>query len=185
LESNLEEATKLEELINNLLRLTRLEADELQQNFETVDLQKVAEKAIEDTRKLSQSRKVRINKSLKSIKIQGDENSLIQLVVILLDNAIKYSSSGGEVNVKLSLINNNAVIVISDEGIGIDPIALEKVFERFYRADNSRTKTDIDGTGLGLSIADMIVDIHKGNIELSSQVGKGTTATVSLPQNIA
>lgn len=181
LESNLEEVAKLEALINNLLRLTRLEAEELQHNFTAVAVDKLVEDLVAQTAKLAGARKITVKTTVQPVTISGDDVSLSQLLLILVDNAIKYSPHNTTVSIDVKKVGDQAKISVTDQGIGIDPIALDRVFDRFYRADNSRTKSDADGTGLGLSIAKMIADVHHGSITLSSRVGEGTTAIVNLP----
>jgi len=182
LESNLEEASKLESLINNLLRLTRLEADELQQGFQALDVKDLLTQAATQAGITAKERKITIINHAKSGLVMGDQDSLVQLFVILLDNAVKYSSSGTSVTIASEQASKEVKIHVEDKGIGIDAIALEHVFDRFYRADNARTKGDeANGYGLGLSIAKMIADVHDGVITLSSRHGHGTIATVTLP----
>lgn len=181
--SNLEEVTKLEGLVNNLLRLTHLETDELRQNFTRLSTKTLAETALKQVATMAEGRKVKLDSDLKDLPIYGDSGSLTQLLVILLDNAIKYSPDGSAVSLGVRKADGSAVITIEDRGQGIDPVSLEHVFDRFYRADGSRTKTDdaTDGHGLGLSIAKLIADLHDSRISLSSRVGHGTIATVTLP----
>jgi len=181
IKSNLEEVTKLDMLINNLLRLTQLEADELQQHFQRVSSRDVVETAIARVSKLAEARKITIKQTIKDAAIFGDQESLVQIIVILLDNAIKYSSKGKTVTFDASATDKEVVWRVSDEGNGIEPSALEHVFDRFYRADSSRAKSTTEGYGLGLSIAKMIADVHEGNITVKSRVGHGTTAIVLLP----
>ena len=185
-ESNLEEAVKLENLINSLLRLTRLEADELQQNFQSLDITELVKEAIKQTSPQAKDKHISLQNDSTSSLVSGDQDSLVQLLVILLDNAIKYSPSASTIMIKSRRSTDKITISIHDNGIGIEPIALEHVFDRFYRADNSRNKaSQTEGYGLGLSIAKMIADIHHGIISLSSQHGKGTTAKVILPRPAA
>lgn len=181
LKSNLEEVTKLETLINNLLRLTRLEEVELRHNFTTISSQALINEALEHTRKNAELRHITLDADLTDTKLYGDHDSLVQLLVILLDNAIKYSSEEATIEIRCRSINKLVLIDITDSGIGIEAEALQHIFERFYRADSSRHKTTTEGYGLGLSIAKMIADIHRGNITLASQPGQGTTATIHLP----
>lgn len=183
LASNLEEANKLENLINNLLRLTRLEAGELQEQFTNLDSDSITTAAINQTKKLIKDRGIDLQMDVKKFQLSGDQASLVQLLVILLDNAVKYSPCSSIVQLSASVTDGQAVFSVSDHGSGIKPDALEHVFDRFYRGENSRNKADSDGFGLGLSIAKMIADIHHGQVTLSSQVGNGTTATVRLPAN--
>ena len=183
LASNLEEAGKLENLINNLLRLTRLEAGELQEQFVELDSTAITTAAIDQIKKLIKDRGIDLQTDVKKFQLSGDQASLVQLLVILLDNAVKYSPRGSEVQLSASVSDGQAVFSVRDHGSGIKPEALEHVFDRFYRGENSRNKAGSDGFGLGLSIAKMIADIHHGQITLSSRVGHGTTATVTLPVN--
>jgi signal transduction histidine kinase len=179
--SNLEEISKLEALINNLLRLARLEADELHQGFSALETGKVVGEAIKQIKPLAAARTITVKHTGKGASVQGDHDSLIQLLVILLDNAVKYSKPGGEIHIVSAVSDDTVQLSVEDKGIGIERQALERVFDRFYRADSSRQKATQAGYGLGLSIAKMITDVHGGTIILSSEAGKGTTATVSLP----
>jgi two-component system sensor histidine kinase CiaH len=182
LASNLEEVAKLENLINNLLRLTRLEAGELEQQFEVLGNQAIIDQAVKQVASLADSRQVTLKQSVKPADLEGDRTSLLQLLVILLDNAIKYSSAGSTVTISSQQTDKQVLFEVRDEGAGIDRDALEHVFDRFYRGKNSsRTKSTSEGFGLGLSIAKMIADVHKGTVTISSRAGEGTTAIVSLP----
>lgn len=181
LKSNLEEVTKLDTLINNLLRLAHLEANELQQNFQSVSSKDIIETAVEQVTPLAKARHIKIDQTVADTPVRGDRESLIQLIVILLDNAIKYSTAHTVVTVDASRNKDEVIWRISDHGKGIEQKALEHVFDRFYRADSSRTKSVTEGHGLGLSIAKMIADLHEGIITLKSHVGEGTTAIVVLP----
>jgi len=183
LESNLEETAKLETLINNLLRLTRLEADELKQHFMPVDTSDIVKNAVEQTLKQASQKHIEINNLVVGDLVEGDRDSLVQLLVIIIDNAIKYSHEGNQVNISSQHKGGLSQLIVTDQGIGIKKAALDHVFDRFYRADNSRTKASgVDGFGLGLSIAKMISDLHDGTIIISSSSGKGTTVEVSLPR---
>ncbi len=182
LTSNLEEASKLENLINNLLRLTRLEAGELQQQFTALDSRELAQAAITQTERLAKEREIKIQTDLAQVFVNGDKDSLTQLLVILLDNAVKYSPSGATVTLSIKTINDETAFEVADQGSGMKRETLERVFDRFYRGeDDSRNKTSSDGFGLGLSIAKMIADIHHGSITLESRPGQGTTASFVLP----
>lgn len=181
LHSNLEEVSKLEALINNLLRLTRLEADALQQSFQSLQTTKLIQEAIKQTAALANDQKVKIKQTGDDQPVLGDHDSLVQLLVILLDNAIKYSPKTGTVTVAAKRVGEAISITIQDQGVGIARKDLEHVFDRFYRADYSRQKDKESGYGLGLSIAKMIADTHNATITLRSKPGEGTTATVTLP----
>lgn len=183
LASNLEEVSKLEDLINNLLRLTRLEAGNLEQQFEPLNSRAIAEEAVEQIAKQAAGRNITITTDVKPAQLTGDRSSLVQLLVILLDNAIKYSPNGSTVRLTGQVDDQTASFKVADHGTGIEREALEHIFDRFYRGhqDGSRSKTTTEGYGLGLSIAKMIADLHKGRITVSSRVGHGTTAAVTLP----
>jgi len=181
--SNLEEANKLESLINNLLRLAKLESSQARESFQAVSLSTVVKEAAAAQQKHAVKRKQAINVTSKAVSVDGDEAALIQLVTILIDNALKYSANGASVTVHAQPADNKqAIITVSDSGNGIDPSSLPHIFDRFYRGDSSRGS---DGYGLGLSLAKMITDLHQGSIELTSNQGKGTIATVKLPLSTA
>ena len=110
----------------------------------------------------------------------GDENRIKQLMVILLDNAIKYTCPGGQVTLGLQNWGTFAEITVSDTGEGIEPEHLARIFERFYRVDQARSQQK-EGTGLGLAIADWIIKSHHGRIKVTSSPGKGTTFVITLP----
>jgi two-component system sensor histidine kinase CiaH len=182
LESNVEEVNKLETLINNLLRLSRLEADELQQNFVTITSADVVKHAIDKVGKMAESHDIKLVSEGSSADFHGDLESLSQLLTILIDNSIKYSSPKTTIRIEYTNDKDNVIWQIKDEGVGIKADALSHIFDRFYRAESSRNKNGHEGYGLGLSIAKMIADVHNGDVTLNSQPGKGTTAIVSIPK---
>jgi len=182
IKSNLEEVGKLDQLINSILRLTRLEADELQQNFSLVKTSEIIKEAKSTVEAQAKAKKQEIDILVHDGNIYGDKDSLTQLVVIILDNAIKYSPNKSHIDIKANNRDKFVSIRIKDEGRGIKPEALSNIFDRFYRADESRNKGDQEGFGLGLSIAKMIADIHGGSITITSTENKGTTVTLLLPK---
>jgi two-component system phosphate regulon sensor histidine kinase PhoR len=109
-----------------------------------------------------------------------DEEAFVQILDNLVDNAVKYTSEHGVINVQWGLENKYVIIQVLDNGIGIPEADLPRIFERFYRVDKARSR-EVGGTGLGLSIVKHLVQAMKGNISANSQVGKGTTFTVRLP----
>jgi signal transduction histidine kinase len=120
LKSNLEEVAKLETLINNLLRLTRLEANELQHNFATIELSDIMNNVLEEAKKPAEMRNIRLDASIHGGKLLGDPDSLAQMLYILVDNAIKYSPAESELHIKSVVKDNKAIMTIKDEGPGID-----------------------------------------------------------------
>jgi signal transduction histidine kinase len=183
IKSNLEEINKLESLINNILKLSKLETEEIQNDFKTLTTKEVITKTIDKLKVIANNRDINISfkASHPNLTIQGDEESIIQLITIILDNAIKYSYQSSTINIKDYLENHHVVIEIKDSGQGMSEETLRHIFDKFYRADNSRNKA-IEGYGIGLSIAKMIADIHQINIVVSSQLQKGTTVRLIFPK---
>jgi signal transduction histidine kinase len=186
LESNLEEVSHMETLINNLLQLSTIEASEQRMDFSRVDLKAVVSEAAGIATK-SGTKKVRIKKKLTEAYVMGDKPNLTQLFVILIENAIKYSPPDSAVDVSIRKGRGRVVVEITDKGIGIPADAIPHIFDRFYRADSSRTRKpgagdseSSKGFGLGLSIAKLIADVHNAEIVISSSEGKGTTASVRM-----
>jgi signal transduction histidine kinase len=186
LEDNLVEAKKLDELISNLLRLTRLEVAELQASFDTVPLSTVLASIIDMETARAKKQKIRIENAIEAdLAVQGDTASLTQLFTILLDNALKYSPADSTIRITSQKTDKEAGITIADEGMGIAEADLPHIFERFYRADSARTRSETSGYGLGLSIAKLIADAHDGIIRITSTPKKGTTVQVLLPRQKA
>lgn len=184
IKSNLEEVTKLEALINNILRLSRLEADELRQNFGIISTKQVIDEAVKQVSRQAKQRNIKLEEKVVDLPFKADFSSISQLIVILLDNAIKYSSDSSNVKITVHKTNEDISFKVADHGIGISEESLKHIFDRFYRSEGSRSKVDNkEGYGLGLSIAKMIADIHNGEIIVASQLAKGTEVEVRLPIN--
>ena len=178
--SNIEESEKLTVLVENLLKLSQLDDNGKNILLTKLALKDTVSDAISQTGPIAGVRHIAIESELAAgIYVSGEQATLTQLYSILIDNAVKYSRDKSSVHVSLGVHDNLAKVTVRDEGPGIAKADLEHVFERFYRADSSRTGTN--GFGLGLSIAKLIADSHHGSISLTSRVGKGTTATVLLP----
>jgi two-component system sensor histidine kinase CiaH len=183
LSSNLEEANKLELLINNLLRLSRLETEHARESFQTVQLGTICSEAMTGLQPIADKRGITLQADLQAASVHGDATSLMQLITIVLDNAIKYSSNNSAVEISLLQTERHSIVSVIDHGIGIERAALPHIFDRFYRANKARNKTSNEaGFGLGLSLAKMIVDLHGGTINLRSKPGQGTTAVILLPK---
>lgn len=177
--SNLEEVGKLRGLSEGLLKLANQDGNS--KLNQAVSLKDAASTAIDRLSKAAEAKAILIKKSLKEANVLGDEHNLTELTAILVDNAIKYSPSGSRINVVTGKQNKQAFIRVQDFGQGIAASDLPRIFERFYRADTSRTKNQTDGYGLGLALAKKIAERHGGHIEVQSAVGKGSTFTVYLP----
>ncbi len=174
--SNLEEISKLESLSNNLLSLAQYQGIKEIPKVE-VDFKAVVEESYEKVKALAKNRDISFTFDLGGAKVMGDRQSLTQLSVILLDNAIKYSPKKSKVSVSLAEEHGHAVFKVADQGAGIKQSDLPHIFSRFYRADISRSK---GGTGLGLSIAKQITGVHRGTIHADSNKN-GSVFTVKLP----
>lgn len=172
--SNLEEINNLQTLSDNLIKLTQYQKSSGNMVFADVSLANIAEEAVKKVANLAKFKKITLLNNIKDIKIQADRQSLSEMFVIFLDNAIKYSHKNTKVTLSSYKQDHFVVIEIKDEGVGIDKKDIPHLFDRFYRVDKSRTKTDVAGYGLGLSIAKQIVDKHHGFIKVESEAGKGT-----------
>ena len=182
LSSNLEEIAKLEALSSSLLQLARYDEGRSGIELAECELPALAKDVVEKLSKVAATRRITIElKSPKSLKFQADAASVRELLSILLDNAVKYSNESSAVRLELAKKAHHAVVTVTDEGVGIKASQLPHLFERFYRADASRAKTQVNGYGLGLAIAKGIVDAHSGTIEVTSTPGKGSSFTVKLP----
>lgn len=179
LESNLEEVGKLRALSDGLLTLASAQNDI--DYSSTVSLKKVVKSAQSQVASAAGSKKIKLISDTSEVLVHANEHQLTNLIVILLDNAIKYSPEGGSITISVKRRDKRVQLVVSDQGIGIKQSDLEHIFERFYRADHSRSKINTAGYGLGLAIAKQIVERHKGFIEVKSQPDRGSTFVVSLP----
>lgn len=180
LESNLEEVNNLQLLSDNLIRLTKYQGNN-HETFEKISLKVVLEEAIKKVEKLAKLKEIKFEKNIIDYKIEGETISLTELFVILLDNAIKYSPENTKVILSSKKTNGHILIQIKDQGYGIPKEDLPYIFDRFYRAEKSRTKTRAQGYGLGLSIANQIIEKHSGTISVKSETYKGTNFSINLP----
>lgn len=170
-------------LIEQLLDLARRDA-EASNNNDALDLVEIAREAVDDFVPTAERKGLSLScQTPSSAVILGDRNALRQLFIILLDNALKYTDSGS-VKVVIAFASDNTVLMrVVDTGIGIESISLDKVFDRFWRADTVRSRKE-NGAGLGLSIASQIVAHHGGEIRVMSELGAGTVAEVRLPTKL-
>ena len=184
LASNLEEIAKLEALSAGLLRLARSENGLDPSVVKATPATDIINDAAERFAPAVAAAGIELELVPGHHQITGDKDSLVELVAILLDNAIKYSPDGGTVKVSSTLSGHQVRLSVSDEGRGITEVDRPHIFDRFYRADTSRSRTSGDqpgGHGLGLSIAKRIVDLHHGTIQIQSKPGSGTTFIVKFP----
>lgn len=179
IKSSFEEIVNLQGLAENLIELTQQQKKRGQLKTEDVSLLEITEAALKRVVPLAKQKHITINNDVDDFILQGEHQSLTELFVILLDNAIKYSPETSEVKITSKKTDHHLQINVTDNGIGIAQKDVPHIFERFYRADKSRSQTP--GYGLGLSIAKEIVESHKGSISVESKIEQGTTLTLQLP----
>jgi heavy metal sensor kinase len=179
--SALEEGERLRKIVEGLFALSRLDAGEALEHVGPVDLGQLASATAEQIGLVAEDKSIEIVSAVSpGVAVMGDKSRLKQVVVNLLDNAIKYTRAGGKIELRVSARDAKAVLEVADNGIGIPPAALPHVFERFYRADKARSREQ-GGAGLGLSIVKSICKAHGGNVRVESEEGRGTRLIVELP----
>ena len=170
-------ADRLVSLINDIIRLSELDHSDDTKGFEQVDLCKIAKECVDNLGVSAAKQNIQLNFDGTECKMHGNSHMLVELVENLCQNAIRYNNPGGTVNVTVHKLGGKTVLTVEDNGIGIPKDQQERVFERFYRVDKSRSK-ETGGTGLGLAIVKHIVELHDAKITLDSEVGHGTTIKV-------
>jgi len=176
-----QEAGRLTRLVGGLLLLTQADSGKLTLNKQPIELDTLLLEVFQETRILA-GNKVRLKiTDIDQIQLNGDRDRLKQVLLNLMANAIQYTPQGGDVMMGLARIGDQARIIVRDTGPGISSEDLPYIFDRFYRAEKSRTRSTSPGFGLGLSIAKWIVENHGGTINVESKEGKGTTFAIWLP----
>jgi len=179
--SALEEVERLRKIVEGLFALSRLEAGEALEESIPFDLGELAVTTADQMRLLAEDKNIAVTcHSHQKVIVEGDPSRLKQVIVNLLDNAIKYTPHGGRINIQVAAREEKAVLEVSDNGIGIPNAALAHVFERFFRVDKARSRA-LGGAGLGLSIVKSICTAHGGCIEVQSNEGEGSRFIVELP----
>ena len=175
------EANRLASLVQDIIQLSRLQSAETVANAALLDLSGVVAEAVERNHFLAESKQIRIRVDApRGHKIYGDHEMLSTAVKNLIENAILYSEDGSQVGVGLRAVDGIAEISVADNGVGIPAEEQDRIFERFYRVDASRSR-QTGGTGLGLSIVKHVALNHRGDVRLFSQPGLGSTFTLRLP----
>ncbi|MBL0388431.1 sensor histidine kinase [Tumebacillus sp. ITR2] len=179
----LKETKRMTKLVSDLLTLARTDSNQALVEGRTFSLDEVVRDVAEDYTLMAELQEIELKTNIESsLDFTGDENRMRQLLVILLDNALKYTPEGGRIDLTCrNAAMGNIELKISDTGIGIAPADLPRIFDRFYRGDKARTRAE-GGSGLGLSIAQWIVEAHHGKIRAESVLHQGTTLTVTLPK---
>jgi heavy metal sensor kinase len=179
--SALEETQRLAKIVENLLAISRLEAGEARKQLERLDFAELARSTADQMRLLAEEKNIHLDcNEAEPVEVDADPARLKQVVVNLLDNAIKYTPERGRVSISVVKQDSRAVLEVADNGIGISADDLPHVFERFYRADKARSR-QMGGTGLGLSIVRSICLAHGGGVTVNSTEGRGSLFRVELP----
>ena len=176
-----EEVDHMSQLVDELLLLSRLDAHQLKLDIRPINVTGLVAEIQRQFEPLTSSRQVTFLNQTAIGTVQADVTRLRQVLIILLDNALRHTPAGRTISVKSLIEGRNLRITVNDNGEGIAPEHLPHVFDRFYQADNARSK-DQKGTGLGLSIAKSLVEIQDGQISITSQPGKGTSISITLPK---
>jgi heavy metal sensor kinase len=180
--SVLEEVARLEHLVSGLLAISRLDAGEARREWVDVDLAELSANTAEQMRLMAEDRGIRLESSAPApAVVRGDRGRLKQVIVNLLDNAIRFTPRGGIVTLSAAAGDDYHVLEVRDSGIGIPASALPYVFDRFYRVDEARSRED-GGAGLGLSIVKSICSAHGAQIEVESEIGRGSCLRLRFPR---
>ena len=175
------ESRRLGSLVQEIIQLSRLQSAELSKTGELVDLEAIVRESVERNQVIADAKNISIEVDAPSgIVVYGDHEMLTMAVKNLIENAILYSDPDSTVGLGLRSLEGVAEIAVTDHGVGIAPEDQERIFERFYRVDPSRSR-ETGGTGLGLAIVKHVASNHRGEIKLFSQVGRGSTFTLRLP----
>jgi len=178
----LEEAERLTQIVEGLLAISRLEAGETQLDKDPVDLSQLATTTVEQMAPLADDKSLTLEmEAVRDVIVDANEVRLRQVIVNLLDNAIKYTPEGGKIRVEVKADGSEAVVEVIDNGIGISSEALPNIFKRFYRSEQVQARK-ARGTGLGLSMVHSILEAHGGSVKVESSENKGSTFRVSLPR---
>jgi PAS domain S-box-containing protein len=175
-----QDAMRLSRMLNDLLDLERMQSGKVTMRTEPTDLNAIIQDVAERSRSISPKHTINIQLDKRISPFEGDRDKLIQVTMNLLSNAIKYSPDGGAITIQSQLEDSLIHISIQDEGIGIPPDAIEKLFTPFNRIHTDKTQ-HIQGTGLGLSIVRQIIEMHHGKVWVESVLGKGSTFHFTLP----
>ena len=169
------------DIINRILVISRLDTKTIQFKPVKTDLLAMMKDVVKLIEPSAQSRGVTTSLKGASVTVKGDREGLMEVFTNIVENAIKYNKPNGSIDISVSDSGNTAVVVIRDTGIGIPESEMEKIFDRFYRVDASRGVTV--GSGLGLSIVRTIIEAHGGTVNVTSEVGVGSSFSISLPKN--
>ncbi|MCM3631270.1 HAMP domain-containing histidine kinase [Paenibacillus glycanilyticus] len=177
----LQETRRLGKLVSGLLTLARSDSNQLELDKKLVSMERIVQDGINKMTMLAEVKDIILRGEIESpIQLQADEERLHQLLMVLMDNAVKYTPEGGVIRVACHKLAHTVYLEVEDTGVGISPEHLPHIFDRFYRGDKARTRQE-GGTGLGLAIAKWIVERHGGKIRIESKPAVGTRVLVTLP----
>ncbi|MGB8216739.1 MAG: GAF domain-containing protein [Candidatus Methanoperedens sp.] len=181
LQAIIRNADRLTRLINSILFISKMQAEKLEFKFQSVDMDEIVKVCVDDARSMIDTKQITFEKDIPKIsKVNGEKDRFTEVITNLLDNAIKFTPSGGKISIKAQDEGEFVHLTVTDNGIGIPLEIIPKLFSRFYQADASASRK-YGGTGLGLYITKNIVDAFRGKIWIESEVGKGTIVHVLLP----
>jgi len=175
------DVNKLQSLTDALLQLAQYQTPKTTISYSSVQLSPIIQNAFHQVASLAKQKHIILESNVHHITLDASEYGILDLLVILLDNAIKYSKRHASVKIQAKQNDGSVIITVSDHGSGISKKDMPHIFDRFYRADIARGKQTVGGYGLGLSIAKQIVESHHGSISVSSTLYKGSTFTITLP----
>jgi two-component system phosphate regulon sensor histidine kinase PhoR len=178
------EGSRLLNLIDSIIKLSKIEESEYNNDFNLIDIYNIGKNTIDNLNLIAVQKNIELSLLGKNTFINGNKNMIEELIYNLLDNGIKYTPSGGIVNLEISSQSGWAIIKVTDTGMGIPESQQSRIFERFYTVDKSRSNKN-KSTGLGLSIVKHIVEQHHGKINLVSEVNKGTKITIKIKEKYA
>jgi signal transduction histidine kinase len=176
----LSETERMGKLVSQMLTLAQVDAGQQTLSRSPLSLGELADEVGRSMRALADAKEIALEVRVDpSVWVEGQRDRLREVLVTLVDNAIKYTPAGGRVSIGVERHNRRATMTVSDTGVGVPAESLKNIFERFYRVDKARTRDD-GGTGLGLAIARHMVLAHGGDIKMESTEGKGTRVTIEL-----
>lgn len=181
LKDNLEDIESLEMLSEHLLHLAQYQKGRRVLDIERINLGEAARRVYKKIKAVAEEKRINTDIDAEDIQVHADLLSIEELILILMDNALKYTPEKGNISLGVAREGRNAIIRVSDSGEGISQKDIPHIFDRFYRAERSRSKNRVTGFGLGLPVARRIVDMHHGSISVSSRPGQGSTFKVRLP----
>jgi two-component system OmpR family sensor kinase len=182
LEEALQQVARMTALVESLLTLARADEGRFDLVREPVPMEPLVREVVETAQILGEEAGITVTVPIvQAVTIHGDSERLRQLLLNLVTNAIKYTARGGHVELSLEARHDEAIIAVRDDGIGIAAADLPFIFDRFWRVDRVRSRTEGGGSGLGLAICQWIAQAHDGRIDVTSRLGRGSTFTVILP----